>query len=119
MAKKDWDNHIEALADLWDKEDISCPPHRSYMSNVIMKEPTIHVTQRTGFQSPDPTVPRARVGSECHKSHKMEANEGHNEAKSLESQCLCGCVEDCLSPDTHFDPVGGVGGEGGSFPSTG
>jgi hypothetical protein len=76
---KGWDNHIDALAYLWDKEDITCPPHADQVKD-IMKEPTVHVTQRTGLLSRLRPVPRARVGFESQKPHKMDANQGQDES---------------------------------------
>ena len=103
MGNKGWDNHIEAMAWLWDNEDITCPPH----------------PHQTGFLPPAPAVPRARVGSEVPKSHKMEANQESNQPNQPESQCLSGCTEDFYSSNGPSDPVGGVEGGVGPFCRTG
>ena len=57
-------NEIEAMAWLWDNEDIRCPDH----------------THQTGFILESKPMPRARVGSRCHKWHKTEAKQGQNES---------------------------------------
>lgn len=122
MGNKSFDNHIEALAHLWDQGDISCPPHRH---NVREEEeiPFWKLTMglvahldKTGLDVSRAGAPRARVGE---KSIQKEPISDQSETNQEESQCLSACTEDFYSSNGARERVGGVGGEGFAKTPTG